>query len=160
MAYDARVIADWFIERARQEGRLLTQMKLQKLVYIAHGWHLALTSEPLVQDNIEAWRWGPVVRALYSEFAIFGASPIPRASIIRKGAKIDNKALTILERVWELYGKYTAAQLSAMTHADNTPWKECYQPSAARPAIIPNSLIRKHYLELAESRHNERIPRP
>ncbi len=68
MAFAARQVANWFIERAAQEGEYLTQLKLQKLVYMAHGWNLALLGKPLISENIEAWKWGPVIRYAIPRF--------------------------------------------------------------------------------------------
>ena len=51
-------------------------MKLQKLIYYAHSWSLAVYGEPLIEEDIEAWSWGPVVRSVYLEFKDFGSKPI------------------------------------------------------------------------------------
>ncbi len=50
----------------REAGDVITQLKLQKLMYIAQGIHLALYDAPLFKEEIEAWQHGPVVRELYS----------------------------------------------------------------------------------------------
>ena len=47
-------IADEFIALASQDGRALDQLQLEKLVYIAHGWCLAATGQPLTGDRPEA----------------------------------------------------------------------------------------------------------
>lgn len=52
----------------REAGDAITQLKLQKLMYIAQGIHLALYDKPLLKEEIEAWQHGPVVRELYNEF--------------------------------------------------------------------------------------------
>ena len=53
-------------------------MHLQKLVYLAHGWTLAVTGDPLVEDRFEAWDYGPVIRKLYDALRSFGSGPITR----------------------------------------------------------------------------------
>ena len=57
MPYDAKSIANFFIDRAKESGETLTQMKLHKLIYYAHGWHLALTGEPLIDEPVQAWNY-------------------------------------------------------------------------------------------------------
>lgn len=52
----------------REAGDTITELKLQKLMYIAQGIHLALYDSPLFKEEIEAWQDGPVVPALRSIF--------------------------------------------------------------------------------------------
>src|SRR5688572_14945255 len=147
MAYLARQIADWFIARAAQDRAILTQMKLQKLVYIAHGWNLALYGEPLLVERVEAWKWGPVIRSLYRDFADYGSNPIVAKS---PKPQLDSQTEDLLEQIWKIYGGFNAIQLSAMTHASNTPWQEAFQRD--RTAFIPDDSIQRHYRELSSSR--------
>ena len=67
MTYDVRAVANFFLDQAQEEGQKLDHMKLQKLAYIAHGWHLAITGEPLFHERVEAWPYGPVIPDLYHE---------------------------------------------------------------------------------------------
>lgn len=151
MAYDARLIADWYLIRAARDGEHLTQMKLQKLVYIAHGWYLGLTGQPLISEQVEAWKFGPVIRSLYRYFADYGATPIPAPS--SPIALIPQEIERFLEAIWIRYKGYDAVDLSAMTHAPNTPWSESYDSNlGGRPAVIPQNRIADHYRQLAETR--------
>ena len=77
MEYSAKAIANYFLELAAKHGEKVTPLKIQKLVYIAHGWHLALYEKPLVYDEFaEAWEYGPVFPSIYHEFKHFGGAPI------------------------------------------------------------------------------------
>ena len=87
MGYLAKAVANEFLKLAQNENATLTQMKLQKLVYIAHGFNLALVDSALLEDKIQAWQYGPVIPSLYGEFKSFGNSPITRNATI---TKIDN----------------------------------------------------------------------
>ncbi len=42
------------------------KLKLLKLCYFAHGWHLAWNGRPLFSEPLEACRYGPVPRALWN----------------------------------------------------------------------------------------------
>ncbi len=57
-------------------------MKLHKLLYYAAGWHLGFTGEPLFDEDIEAWQYGPVVPSIYlaSECVFHGSSHPMRKS--------------------------------------------------------------------------------
>ena len=72
--YRACAIANYFLERAEREP--ITQMKVQKLVYFAHGWHLGITQKPLINEQVEAWPYGPVIPSLYQDLKRWGADPI------------------------------------------------------------------------------------
>ena len=74
----AKAVANYFLDKAKNAHRPLTPMKLQKLVYIAHGWHLALFDASLIRERVQAWRWGPVIEDLYHEFKEFAKQPITR----------------------------------------------------------------------------------
>jgi uncharacterized phage-associated protein len=45
-----------------------TTSKLQKLVYYAQGFHLGSTGEPLFEDDLRAWMYGPVCAALWDRY--------------------------------------------------------------------------------------------
>jgi uncharacterized phage-associated protein len=138
MSYTAKAVANEFIALAKKDGRQLTPMQLQKLVYFAYGWYLAITGERLIDERVEAWQWGPVVPSLYLEFKRFGSDPVtePSADYYFKDGKMqfkfyelnsgdpgkDDAARMLIKRVWDIYGKYSAAQLSDMTHEPNSPW--------------------------------------
>lgn len=83
--FPAKEIANYFLGIADNNGKPISPMKLLKLVYYAHGWHLALSGNPLIKENVEAWRFGPVVRCLYDEFKIWGNGPIRK-----RATSVDN----------------------------------------------------------------------
>jgi hypothetical protein len=73
---DARAVANYFLDVAGKENRTIDPMGIQKLVYFAHGWNLAMYGRPLIVQNVEAWDYGPVIRDLYQDFKRFGNGPI------------------------------------------------------------------------------------
>ena len=74
-------VANFFITVGlMNEGTEMTNARINKLLYFAQGWHLAKTGEPLFNDNIEAWDYGPVVHSVYSEFKRYGKNIITEPS--------------------------------------------------------------------------------
>ena len=71
-------IAKEFIRLGKADGVSFTQMQLQKLVYIAHGWNLAIDGEPLTHDAPQAWEYVPVHRELWQALRRYGRSPVTR----------------------------------------------------------------------------------
>lgn len=116
-------VAEYFLLLEGNEGEI-TNMKLQKLVYYAQGFSLALTGVPLFQEPIEAWMHGPVVPDLYNRFSGFGANPIqPSNSFNPSVLTRDQRAL--IEEVFEVYGQYSAWKLRQLTHEED-PWIDNY----------------------------------
>jgi len=166
MADWSPAIANEFIRLAEAEGKRLTQMQLQKLVYIAHGWNLAINGEPLTRDDPRAWDYGPVYPELRRALRSYGRSPVSREianSEFVPGAFDDepgNAAVadltaaerSVIERVYRDYGKFHAFQLSALTHREGTPWSRIYRSGAGRFDDIPAGMIRDHFVDLARTR--------
>lgn len=160
-------IANEFLKRPDGVGTL-TQMQLQKLTYIAHGWNLALNDSRLVSDDLEAWDYGPVFPMLYNHAKYFGKLPIPRLIAERDDdrvsffignqaahgspykAKLSPEESEVIDKVWDRYKNYSAFKLSDLTHKPGTPWYETYF-GKGKSAVIDDDLIQEHYLELAKS---------
>ena len=160
--YTPQHVANFFLDRAEEEAMPLTQLKLMKLVYIAYGWSLAITGEPLFSEPVQAWKLGPVIPSIYHEFKHFGSNAIDsRAqSFDWETGKVttprildtDETTLKILALVWSTYKKFSATALVRKTHEDGTPWAEFYK-EGERSVIIEPDKIGSHY----KARLNEYI---
>ena len=157
MPYSAKSIANFFLELAEKEGGAVTPMKLQKLVYYAHGWYAGHTGKPLIDETIEAWQYGPVIESLYHEFKRYGAQPIKG---LATDLDIDNdnfdwlvvpppedkSVRKFLTSVWNSYSKYTGVALSKMTHAAGSPWDIAWKDGGGiKGKDIPQELITQHF---------------
>lgn len=162
MAYTAKTIANEFLELAKNEDKKLTQMQIQKLVYICHGYSLAVFDKPLISDEIQAWQYGPIIPELYQEFKVFGKSPInilaknfeinDNFEIIQKIPRVelnDSRTKELIQAVWDKYKGYSGPNLSDLTHRDNTPWAKTYVPGFSN-LLIDNEIIKEHYKNLIE----------
>ncbi|MFZ6731976.1 Panacea domain-containing protein [Undibacterium sp. Ji42W] len=160
--FDPKSIANCFLELAAAEGQSIDPMKLQKLVYYAHGWYAGYRNAPLINENVEAWQYGPVIPTLYHEFKPFGAGPIGNKAIEYQNgtfrevpAPADPTIRQFLHNIWKSYGQYTGIRLSEMTHADGGPWDLTWeQTHGMHGSDIPFELIRQHFAE-AVSRVNQ-----
>jgi uncharacterized phage-associated protein len=121
----ARTIANYFLELGKRDGVPIDPLKLQKLVYLAHGWSLFFLQRPLIREPFEAWRYGPVVPELYQEFRRFGGWPITdlaRGVPCESTHGIDQQTRSLLNAVWERYRHLTPIQLSMLTHEPGYAW--------------------------------------
>lgn len=146
----SKAIANYFLDRAWQSGCSLDPMQIQKLVYIAHGWHLAMLHRPLVLEPFEAWTYGPVEPSLYSQFKRFGNGPIRNLATHRLGtptlAPDANDTHRVLDFVWKKYGAFSGPYLARLTHNPGTPWHQTREID--KGGTISDDLIAQHYGEL------------
>lgn len=111
-------VAKFFLAQSNEEaGDLVSNLKLQKLVYYAQGFHLAVYDEPLFTDSIEAWTHGPVVPNVYHHYKQFGSGSIP-APIDFNLEAFSPEQVELLNEVQQIYGQYSAWRLREMTHEE------------------------------------------
>ena len=144
-------IANYFILLSLQEGKLVTPMKLQKLIYFAHGFYLAQHGNPLINETVQAWKFGPVIESVYHTFKNFGNSPIANLSssfFVNREQELPQDIKDFLKEVWDLLKDYTAIQLSNLTHVHKSPWDEVIEKNGAiisHSLPIDNNLIKDYF---------------
>ncbi|HEX8314816.1 MAG TPA: type II toxin-antitoxin system antitoxin SocA domain-containing protein [Flavisolibacter sp.] len=152
MAYPASIIAQAFVQKGIDEGNFVTQMKLQKMVFFAHGYHLAKYGEPLVSEKFEAWKFGPVVQDIYQTYKLYGSDPImdtyflPKPPADARQKQLSEAALEAIEYTWKVTKPLSANQLSYWSHVDGSPWAAVYDP--AKNSAIPNESIKEYFQKL------------
>jgi uncharacterized phage-associated protein len=152
MPYSASVIAYAFVKKAIEEGSPLTQMKLQKMVYFAQGIHLILHDEPLIKENFQAWKYGPVVPAIYHDYKFYGSSPINDTELVEFDPKdnelinfgMDINAQESVNETWKILKDSNAIQLSNWTHNEDSPWHKHFV-NGVNDIDIPNVDIKNYF---------------
>lgn len=151
MPYSATLIAAVFVKKAIAEKKFITQMKLQKMVYFAHGYHLAKYGTPLVEENFQAWKFGPVIPEIYSNYKLYGSDYIndTRYASFLKSEEVDTTRLSesardAIEYTWKATKNLTAAELSNWTHLPDSPWSKYYHEND-REAVIENNSIKEYF---------------
>lgn len=158
LALRSESVANFFINKSLNDGLSLSMVKLVKLVYISHGWHLGYLGKPLISDAVQAWQYGVMIPKLYrsiNEF-VFDATRIDSLiegyGVIGDGMTENNppdeKTIKLLNKVWESYSKLSGVQLSTITHEIGTPWEKTWSTMIGTPHSgqnIANNLIQKYY---------------
>ena len=143
--YTALDIAAWFLGAIdRKAGDGITHLKLQKLVYYAQAWSLALRDTPLFDEPVEAWTHGPVVETVYQRFRTSRATNLPR---LPQKSEIDPQTALLLRAVLEAYGEHTARFLEDLTHRE-VPWqtaRDGLAPRSRSRRIIPTTVMKRYY---------------
>jgi uncharacterized phage-associated protein len=159
-------IANEFIRRAQSEGLPVTNMQLQKLPYIAHGWGLVLLGCKLLNENPLTYAYGPVFPRLYQALKRYGSGEVK--DVIRENdgntvafigghrgdvvtESLDVNEIRLLDAVWNAYKKYSAFQLSAMTHQPDSPWTVTMEKDGLN-SVISDAVIKPHFQQLLDRR--------
>lgn len=162
----AHVAANSLLQKAFSTKMPLTHLKLQKLLYFLHGWHLAITGIPVVDEGFQAWDYGPVVPSLYQQLRHYGANAIddyireidtvtgqPTAYV----ANIDDQQFWgILDKIWEQYAPFSALELSTLSHAPDSAWSFARQANPYN-APIDDVTIRNCFSNLATSNRRQTL---
>ena len=146
----ASLLAKWFVARVGHDPEQdLSNLKLQKLLYLAHSLFIHEHGVPLVKEDFQAWNHGPVVKVLYQECRQYGEGPI-QMDLIDDGpwTKLDGEVASVLESTWEGFGGYSALKLREITHRIG-PWKDIHKPRV-KYLVIPDESIGAAWLEFAK----------
>jgi uncharacterized phage-associated protein len=151
-------VANEFIRLAANQGRPLDQIQLQKLVYIAHGWCLALHGQPLTGDRPEAWDFGPVYRRLADALALHGLGPVTDQICVPEEVRTELEVVErdLIARIYQDYSRFSGSQLSNLTRRGNAPWAQIYAGGAGKFRDIPHDLVRAQFVQIAEDSANSR----
>lgn len=147
MAVTSLAVANKFLELARESGYSLTNMQLQKLVFFAHGYHLALEDTPLYSEETKAWQFGPVIPNLYKHLQKYGRSEVSEP-IPTDGEVSDEEQINVIGAVWDAYKGYDAWRLSDISHREGSPWEKVW--SSAQFAEIDNDNVKQYYRKLLD----------
>jgi uncharacterized phage-associated protein len=155
--YDAREIANFFLDHAATNAESLTNLSLLKIIYYAHGWHLNLYGRPLVKNTFEAWPRGPVIRVVYDCFKNNGGKPIrnraekfdaEKNKYVEASLQPNESLSNFLIGIYDFYSKIDPFDLSDMTHEPNGPWDTIIKKSKENICLqlkIPDALILEHF---------------
>ncbi|MGI6695663.1 MAG: Panacea domain-containing protein [Christensenellales bacterium] len=137
-------VANFFITLGQQQadsekGDQVSNLRLQKLLYFAQGCYLARHGKPLFDDELCAWKFGPVVPEVYEKYKRFENGGIPAAEEFTPEDLTPDEFALLLDVARE-YDKYSTSKLISMTHQPGTPWAQTSQSQA-----IPIDIIKSHF---------------
>ena len=160
--HDAKAIANFYLNLAAQEARPINSMHLQKILYNAHGYHLAMFDKPLFWQPVQAWKYGPVIADVYRQFREYGAGPIEGLAVhydrklreeIPYQTKLSLETADFLKRIWNGHKDVDPIVLSRIAHRKGSPWdivtrgKELDIHSGVP---IPNSILKEFFARFIE----------
>jgi uncharacterized phage-associated protein len=127
------------------QGELMSNMKLQKMLYYEQGFHLAVFGTPLFEEEIEAWMYGPVVPAVYEVYKDYGYNGIDPGKV--EEISLSDREQALFDEVYKVYGAFSAIGLMNMTHRES-PW-------ANTPAGVGSVISRDKMVKFFRTRIND-----
>lgn len=145
-------IADYLIALSNETGNLISNLKLQKLMYYAQAWYLAIHRKPLFEASFEAWVHGPVLRKLFDEYSHFRWKPIQRDDLSEEylewfEAEFGEEVNEFMDNLVDEYFGLTAYHLERLTHLEE-PWRRARNglpEDAPSTNVIENDWMRDFY---------------
>jgi len=125
-------------------GWSVSNLEIQKVLYLAHLYHLGTKGEPLVWEPFEAWDYGPVVPDVYARAKGFGSNAVPNVFHWVPALAEDSPEYATLKEVEQAVRGFSPGRLVDLTHWKDGAWAACYRPGI-RGIRIPNDKILAEY---------------
>jgi len=114
----ANDVAKYIVRKFQDGGDLITNLKLQKLLYYVQGWHLGLFGKRAFDGVFFAWIHGPVNTDVYHLYKRYRWNPISDEEPL---VELPDALSKHVDDVLEVYGGDTAWSLEQRTHREE-PW--------------------------------------
>jgi uncharacterized phage-associated protein len=160
MARDVRAVGNAILDVAEREGLQLSNLPINKIIYLAHAWYLSQYNEPLVDSPFEAWQYGPVHPQVYRQFKRHGDKPVigrlTRIDLITGEdvpfeVNLSEQELNHIDQMTKFYGTKSAYWLVQKTHEPGSPWDQVWTAAESKPVpgmVIPDSVTESYYKEI------------
>lgn len=132
----------------RDAEQLMSPLKLQKLVYYGQAWSLVFQDQPLFQEEIQAWTYGPVVHEVWSRYQQYRHKAIPEPDEALPQFLPDE--IEVLEEVWNAYGDLDVKRLDELVRSE-LPWlnaRKGLDPAERSYNVISHQDMKAYYSSL------------
>lgn len=140
----ASVVADLFVRFSNEHGVFISSLMLEKLLYYAQAWYLAIFDKPLFHDRIEAWIQGPALPDISARFASFGHNPIDE---IPAEWRVPSKVKEHIAEIMSVYAAMSAYDLERLSCSEE-PWtiaRKDTDPEESSSEEISHKSMREFY---------------
>ena len=144
--YNSVTVAFYIVAWANNHRVSINLTKTQKLLYIAYGANLILGNNRLCNEHPQAWPYGPVFPTTRNKLLKTDLGHVSMESPELKDVKDDSYLESLVKFVFDGFGTKTAGQLTAWSHAPNSPWDETtHLPGFKWGAEIPDAYIYEYF---------------
>ncbi len=139
-SWDPNAVANYIVDYANKNGKTLTNLKLQKVLYFLQAAFLVEHDSTLMDIKFSRWQYGPVSRDVYYNFNDRGALPIKEKTAVLNMenfsfsvptlGKVPNDVEGDLNRYIDSLLTFSASDLVKATHSQAL-WAD-YQDDIAK----------------------------
>jgi len=141
-------VASYIIQKASNDGLEITQMQLQKLLFLVELESFKRYDTAFLDDDFTSFEHGPIVKSIYPYVAEKGSLPLEpfEENVIIE----DSKYKDILDFIIEKYARYSASYLRNYTHHFYS-WRENFQKIMPKAEIRNDAIIINRAIRDADS---------
>lgn len=136
--YSALELSKYITAKCIQDERPITNLQLQRILYLVQRDFLQKRGCPAFEDSIQAWQFGPVIPEVYYYFCGFGVMPV---SHLYGQHEINPDDRAFVDSIIEAKRKLPPWDLTAETNKNDGAWDRTYQDGAGNKNVIPVSLM-------------------
>ena len=153
--------AEFILELGKHENIQISPMKLNAILYFSHGWFLATKTKEasaLLDEPIEAWDGGPMLRSIYDQYGEFGNDCITDIPKNQTTYQLKEEEQDHIKEVWTQHKEYSGVQLNDAMTQPGTPWDQTVNTHVVlfwenRVPEIDNTLIKEWFQNYSKENH-------
>ena len=139
--YSAIIIARYIINKKFEEENPVNNARLQSLLYLTQGQSYRTRKEPLFEENIYAWKQGPVVPDVFWTYAGYLTTNIRNHYEI----KLDENTKILIDNLLNILDNLDDNTLKQIVCEKDSPWSRF---SKSQTTKIPKKQLEKYFLSL------------
>jgi len=139
-------VANFFIDVFKNSDEPMTMLRTMRMTYNAQGCCLARMNEPLFEEEVQAWKQGPVILSVYRKLLPFKNNRIKKTIGDHSKNVFTEEQMQLMIDVAVKYGKYTTGTLTGWCNSPNGPWGKTYIENR-RNIKISKELMYDHFSE-------------
>ena len=148
---DILLNAKYIISYFNENGKNITNLMLEKLLYFLEAIYMVVTDEDyLFYEDFCAWNFGPVNEIVYQQYKFYGRLPI----LLDEKVSIPLENKKYIEQLYDLFKDFNASDLVGLSHQEGSPWfsiDKQYDSEIPENVMISKIETKKWFHSIVES---------
>lgn len=142
---------NYLLDIAEENGELLQNQKLQKLMYLVYGWSLVINGEPLFEERVTYGKYGEFFEGLYRQFSILGLNDITLRMKDKGNVQLSDTDKALIEKIYDVYKRFNGLELSTLVrNGYGSAHNRCTREKFEHGDLIPDSYIKEYFQTLVK----------